>query len=354
MKALSLRGMPISRRTWLRSSLTIIAGALHSSVPCMAQPAGADARLITPAAQAAIDKGLAFLVERQRTDGAMGTTSSSRRPAVAALAGIAWLASGSTPGRGPYGSNVARTADYIMSQIQESGFIVAPEFASHGPMYGHAFATLFLAEVYGMSQRTDIREALEKAVKLIADTQNVDGGWRYFPQSRDADTSVTVCQMMALRAARNAGLHVPAETVTRCVDYLMKCQNIDGGFRYMLEDGPSEFPRSAGAVVALFSAGVHDTPETERGIEYILQFKSRNEESLEYSHYFYGHYYAAQATWQAGGDRWRSWFPAIRDQLIQRQLPEGSWFDSYSSEYGTSMACIILQVPNDYLPIFQR
>ena len=71
-------------------------------------------------------------------------------------------------------------------------------------------------------------------------------------------------------------------------------------------------------------------------------------------YYFYGHYYAVQAMWLAGGDYWAKWFPAIRDQLVALQQPTGEWVDSYSNEYATSMACIILQVPNHYLPIFQR
>ena len=46
--------------------------------------------------------------------------------------------------------------------------------------------------------------------------------------------------------------------------------------------------------------------------------------------------------------------PAIRDALLKRQNDDGSWSDSIGSEYGTSMALIILQMPNNYLPIFQR
>jgi squalene cyclase len=58
--------------------------------------------------------------------------------------------------------------------------------------------------------------------------------------------------------------------------------------------------------------------------------------------------------WQAGGERWLHWYPAIRDALIKRQRDDGSWLDSICVEYGTAMACIILQMPNNYLPIFQR
>jgi hypothetical protein len=71
-------------------------------------------------------------------------------------------------------------------------------------------------------------------------------------------------------------------------------------------------------------------------------------------HFYYGHYYAVQAMWQAGGDRWDRWYPTIRDLLIGAQLGDGSWQDGNGSAYGTAMACVILQTPNNQLPIFQR
>ena len=75
----------------------------------------------------------------------------------------------------------------------------------------------------------------------------------------------------------------------------------------------------------------------------------------ERSYYFYGHYYAAMAMWQAGGERWAKWYPAVRDELLSKQKSDGSWFDSaISPEFDTSMALLVLQVPNNYLPIFQR
>ena len=92
-------------------------------------------------------------------------------------------------------------------------------------MYSHGFGTLFLAEAYGMTHRPEIREKLQKAVRLIIDCQNVEGGWRYQPKRLDADLSVTICQINALRAARNAGLYVPKETVEACIRYVKRSQN---------------------------------------------------------------------------------------------------------------------------------
>ena len=71
-------------------------------------------------------------------------------------------------------------------------------------------------------------------------------------------------------------------------------------------------------------------------------------------HFFYGHYYAVQAMWQAGGEPWERWYPAIRNVLIERQQADGSWADPVSLDYGTAMATIILQMPDNSVPIFQR
>src|SRR5262249_28173567 len=151
----------------------------------------------------------------------------------------------------------------------------------------------------------------------------------------DADLSVTICQINALRAARNAGLFVPRETVDACIAYVRRSQNPDGGFRYMLPGGASGFARSAAGVVALYCAAVYDAAETDRGIPYLRQFRPGNAASSSHNHYFYGHYYAAQAMWIRGGDDWDNWYPAIRDELVGRQAPGGGWTDAIGAEYAT-------------------
>jgi prenyltransferase beta subunit len=310
--------------------------------------------MITPSAQRAIQKGLAFLASRQHDDGSFVSSTYGRNVAVVSLAGMAFMSSGSTPGRGPHGRHVNQCADYVLSHCQDDGYIIVSGAESHGPMYGHGFATLFLAEVFGMAMRSDLREKLSKAVRLIVETQNREGGWRYHPDTREADISVTVCQMMALRAAKNAGIAVPNETVDRCVDYVKRCQNSDGGFMYMLEGGPSAYPRSAAGVVALYNAGVYDAEEIRNGLAYLVRNAPRTDAYSRENHYYYGQYYAAQAMWQAGAEHWKKWFPTARDAILARQNDDGGWPDQIGIEYGTSMALIVLQTPNNNLPIFQR
>lgn len=315
---------------------------------------GGSVELVTPEADRAITSGLAWLAGHQSADGSFGSGAYRGNIAVTSLAALALMASGSSPGRGPYGSQVDKALAYVMENTSPSGLVAAADVSTYGPMYSHGWGTLLLAEAYGMTHRPEIREKLQKAVRLIIDTQNDEGGWRYQPVRREADLSVTICQINALRAARNAGLYVPKETVDACVRYVRLSQNPDGGFRYMLQGGPSAFPRSAAGVVALYSAAVYEANEIDRGIAYVKQFKPDGLSASAYSHYFYAHYYAAQAMWIRGGEDWGDWYGAIRDDLIRRRAPDGSWSDSVGPEYGTAMALIVLQMPNSLLPIFQR
>ncbi len=315
----------------------------------------AGAKWITPAAEKSIAQGLRWLAERQHDDGSLGNGPGRGNVAVCGLAGMAFISGGSTPGRGPYGEQVSKCVDFILANAKPSGFLNGPDTATHGPMYGHGFAAMFLAECQGMSSRPELRDALDKAVKLIANTQNNDGGWRYFPQRADADISVTACQMMALRAARNAGIFVSREVIERSISYVKRSQNPDGGFMYMIQGGESGFPRSAAAVAALYSAGIYEGPEIAKGLDYLMEFIPAEGGVRRENYYYYAHYYAGQAMWQAGGKRFARWFPAVRDDLVAKQQEDGSWIaPAEGNECATAMACIVLQIPNNYLPIFQR
>jgi prenyltransferase beta subunit len=325
------------------------------TVPRTVETSGLE--FVTPSTQQAINRGLEFLAASQNDDGSFGSGTNYRRHvAVTAVSGMAFLSAGHTPNRGRYGANVEKAVQYILANIEPNGLITTPEARQQNPMYGHGFATLFLAEAYGMTNRADIRDKLKLAINLIINSQNKEGGWRYFPVRREADISVTVCQIMALRAARNAGLYVPRSTVDQCTRYVKQCQNPDGGFSYQLMTGtPSIWPRSAAGLVALYSAGIYEGREIDRGIKFLMDHLPRGEVFRNEAFYFYGHYYAVQAMWHAGGDYWRRWYPSIRDELLGRQTQNGSWLDiTVNAEYGTAMACIVLQMPNNYLPIFQR
>lgn len=313
---------------------------------------------ITPEQQKAVDLGLAYLAKQQRGDGSFGGEATQPNVAVTALAGLAFMQNGNLPGRGKYGENVTRAVDFILNSCQESGLIAADQTQS--PMYGHGFATLFLGEVYGMTGDERVKEKLQRAVRLIQKTQNREGGWRYQPAPLDADLSVTVCEIMALRAARDAGIKVEKRTIDNAIKYVRLCQNPDGGFSYMTRQtgaGNSGFGRSAGAVSSLYYAGIFEGDEILRGLKYLIAFVPARGGQMGGpeidGHYWYGHYYAMQAMFLAGGDWWAKWYPAVREQIISKQnKTTGAWSGDFTDEYATSMALIILQMPNRYLPVY--
>ena len=126
----------------------------------------------------AIANGLAWLGRSQNADGSYGSGTYRGNIAVTSLCGLAFMASGSSPGRGPFGAQIDKALVYVMENTSQSGFIAVAASSTHGPMYSHGFGTLFLAEAYGMTHRPEISEKLQKAVRLIIDSQNIEGGWR--------------------------------------------------------------------------------------------------------------------------------------------------------------------------------
>ncbi len=324
----------------------------------------------------AIEKGLQYLAAHQEDDGSWKDVvgrkinysyvgAHDKHVGVTALACISFMAHGNFPGRGKYGENVERGLDFILSCIDMNGYVVY----GSSRMYSHAFATLFLAEVYGMTTRRDVGDKLRSAVNAIIKGQNAQGAWRYKPDSQDSDLSVTVCQVMALRAARNAGIAVPVQTIKRGIEYVKKSVAPSGAFYYQIynEQGFRIMSRTslaltAAGVATLQAAGEYDSAEVKRGINYLYRNyvsahrpRSTVEREVRQTFEFlYGQYYAIQAMYQAGGRVWSDYWRRLKTELCAFQYADGRWQDLVGPNYATAMATLILQIPLDYLPIFQR
>lgn len=340
-------------------------------------------------ARQAVRRGMEWLAARQRETGAWSCRIGHKlyfgyegpegdHVGVTALACLAFMAGGHTPGRGTYGPNVERGLRFTLSCAREDGYITH----AGSRMYSHAYATLFLADVYGMTSDPQVHPRLRTAVDLIVRAQSPEGGWRYAPDGRDADLSVTVSTLQALRAARNAGIHVPVDTIERAMHYVRGCAAPQGrgtaGFTYQRPRGPGDpvderisFPLTACGVVSMFSAADYDSPIARNALGALQRMLYRSDgggygysepHPMTPNHYFfyYGHFYAAQAFYVAGGDHWASYRPRIVRVILDAQAPDGSWDDAVHSQPGvgptfaTAMALLILQTPNEYLPIFQR
>ncbi len=301
--------------------------------------------------EAAVKKALKYLATTQNADGSWGGGGYSSDVGIVGLCSLAFMSAGHQPDRGPYGQVLRRAADYIAKHSQRTGLIYNPQAAAGPPMYGHGFATLALAELYGMTRRVDLRDKLEAAVALIIRTQNSEGGWRYQPRVADADISVVICQIMALRAAANAGVPVPRDTTARAIDYVKRCSNnSDGGFSYMAGQTGSGQARTGAGVLSLIVMGERGSTECKRGLEYLMNKPPGTRDG----HVFYALYYCTQAMYQAGGKYWTYWYPKAADYLLSTQRSDGSWYDGPGYAYATAMGTLALQVPAALLPIYQK
>lgn len=317
----------------------------------------------------AIQKGLQFLIAHQNLanpqDESFGSFTDEHTKysiATTSFACLSLIANGNLPYRGKYGDNIAHGLNFILRCVNHNGYI--SRYGDDSKMHGHGFALLFLAEVYGMlpdKKQTDhIYEKLKKATQLTLNAQTPDGGWGYFPTDTLHEGSITVCQLQALRAARNVGVRVPKKSIDRALQYLRKSANPDGSFKYRLGMAGSHFsfPLTAAGVSSLNATGDYDSQEIKRGLEFMMKYLPPNGTDDRYyrAFYFYGHFYAAQAMYHAPSPHWERWYPAIRNDLLEkRNSTNGAWTDNnYGSALATAIATLILQIPYNYLPIFQR
>ena len=336
--------------SWVLLGVLIGTGPLRAAPPTAASGAADKDEVKMPdSVRKATARGLAWLAACQNSDGSWSDGRYPHNPAITSFALLAFLSQGHVPNQGPYGKEIARGLRFLLSCAREDGYLIGTR---GGNMYSHGMATLALAELWGVSNDKAIKPTLQKAVDLIVASQNKQGGWRYSPRPADADISVTIMQVMALRAAKNAGIHVKDEVIKKAIGYIKTCYDErSGGFSYQPRSGPG-FARTAAGVCVLQLTGEYKAKEIPRSIKYLQDHFHDGE------HYWYGHYYAAHAMHQVGGKEWKDWYARIVKEWLPKQKSDGSWNTGSEHDsgpvYQTSIAIIALSVPMNYLPIFQR
>lgn len=319
---------------------------------------------LTREGKASIQLAMQYLASRQRADGSF-SGSMGETTGIVAAGVLAWMVAGNLPGEGPYGKNVAKGVDYLLASSQASGLLFKGRNDSH-VMYHHGMATICLAEVWGHTRDKRIHDKLKNAIELIIRTQNEKGGWRYQPRISDDDLSVSVMELLALRAAKDAGISVPKETIDRAVAYVESCRTEKdsqglAGFSYQPHGG-KKWSTTAAGVMSLMLCGNYKAKDVKDGLEYLVKSREKKEDK---EWFMYGHYYGAQAMYQAGsqGDKfrqyWMKWYPDLSQHIIKKQKTSGGERGQYDIDTGygvwsTGMAVLILGIPYRYLPIYQR
>ena len=301
---------------------------------------------VPPIVEKMYSKGLKYLAKTQNSSGCWGD-GYGFQPGVVGMCVVAMLAHGDDPNLGAYSKNIKNGIDFIIRNTNVSnGFI-------GNSMYNHGFATLALAESYGMVDDDRIGPALKKAVALILTSQkrNPRKAWRYSPKSEDADTTVSGAILVALLAAANAGIPVPAKSIDDALNFYALTQCADGGFGYTGPSG-SNLPRSAIGALVFSLARRKNSNVYKRAADYIANRQNMIQSG---NYYYYYLYYASQAFFHATDKKlWKHWNATNIKSLRMLQGANGAWSGSYGNTFSTAAALLSLALNYRYLPIYER
>ena len=335
----------------------------------------------TPDSEAALRRGLAWLARNQGAEG----NWDSKDLGLVSMGALAFLAAGHTPAAGPYGKHVERALNYVVQQARPSGLLNIAD--PQRDMYNHGLSTFVLGQAYGMSADARLGPALDRALRLIAQTQCHDGGWDYRAQriEQGHDLSLAVMQAKALRSAVDSGLDVPSEVTALAVRSVREYytpqgvpyqaseaeqRSVPGQFTYGKGGGHATVALAAAGVVCLQEFGQYDDWRIAKNMAVIrakIQELRVGARDGQVPFDGYTLYYVGQAIYQVGGEAWRDEYPKLRDHLVAVQVldvnnpkNDGKWQSGGhlggppGELYGTAVGCFILSIPNRYLPILQE
>jgi hypothetical protein len=366
----------------LRSLLLLVSGFLLAGAPLSAAP-----ELISPEVKASVDKAVAWLLTQQRPGGYFSAEKTDKEPrpgdipshsaAMTALTLMGLASVGHLPGNpGPEGEAASKALKFILDHVEpdENGYLGRTD---RSRMYGHGIMTLMFTEMLGMApdEETDrrLRRVTEKAIELILRAQQTPkseanrGGWRYEPSSSDSDISVSVWQLMSLRAAKNCGIAVPKEAIDNAIAYIKRSYRAErdssgnykqaaAPFSYEPYGGRQTFSTTAAGLLSLQVAGQYEAAEVLGSSDWLL--KSPPEISEPW--FFYGCYYYAQGMYQRGGEHADIARRKTEQMLLECQSEDGAWLPRNGNEksagpvYATALALLSLSVYHHFLPIYQK
>lgn len=305
------------------------------------------------------DRGLQYLVKSQSENGDWNSTGGESGPGVTGLALMVFLASGEDPNFGLYSTQVRRALRNIISnQDPDTGYLGQS-------MYHHGFGMLALAEAYGAvddrnlwpegkdKRKRSIGEALELAVRgaVTSQKKNPLGAWRYSPDARDADTSVSGSVLVGLLAARNAGIEVPDASIDKAIAYYKSMTSKSGQVAYSGIGGFDNSQARVSIATLVYSiAHRKDMPQFKATIEFLTQQLEQPAQGwVEYTQY-----YEAQALFQGDVDAWEKWNTLLIRDLKGKQQPDGSIQGQFGGSIGTSLSLLALALNYRFLPIYER
>lgn len=284
--------------------------------------------------------------------------------AATAMALLAFQGAGHVPSGGAnsqFEEVVSRGWKALLSKQEPTG-----NFFQQGQgtaqLYTHAFCTIALCELYGMTKDERYREPAQRAIDYCVEVQAPEGGWKYFPGS-GSDLSVTGWFVMALQSGRMAGLEVKSETLLNVGEFLDSVSHEYGSF-YAYQDNspPSKSMTAEGLLCRQYLGWDRDDERLVRGANYLLDNLPEWKISDRDAYYWY---YATQVCHHMEGKHWQAWNKVMRELIPQNQVKDGKERGSWDPKgfrwdveggrlFITCLNTYMLEVYYRHLPIYQQ
>ena len=305
-----------------------------------------------------------------------------------ALAVLAYLAHGETPGSKEFGETVEKAIQYLIDAETMDANGVCHFRGAGGSEYGYLICTYALAEAYGMTKNPNAKEAATIALQRIVSNQSPTGGWDYNMKkdsTRD-DMSFEGWALQAVKAGKMAGLH--PDGIDECIKKAIRCLKTrnfrNGGFNYTAGGAPTGLTATGCLCMQLLGymneAEVKAALDTMRGWLPLFEGEAKGGlvagGPMPGSAPQYYSYYASQCKYQAGmcaGAKpenvksWQDWNMAMKAKYPPsieldgeiadangKMQPCGFWSKGYNNKYmGTCLIALQLMVYYRYLPTTQ-
>lgn len=360
------------------------AGTVRAQAPAATPPT----RIEPARIEGATAGGLRWLAEHQNREGddagAWPVNNANYRPAIASLAGLAFLSNGHLPGTNtPYARTVAAALKYVAKSVTSDGY--AGQGDKSG-MYIHAINSLFVLSCYGMQSDAALDPELanwcRRSIDVILRAQQVSksfterGGWRYEPFLDQSDVSVTCWQLLVLHSARQAGFEVEQPVFNAALAYLNRAyvplkgsveKNEPAAGGYLYRPGFTQEPERPATALVLFIHSLFDAANEQRNqaaLTYLRRYPLTWDGSQYGGYFYFSGFYMMQGMFQIGGAEWASFGPRMATLLLDHQSGDGSWpyppnslredLQTTGPAYPVAMAVLMLSLDKQYLPMYQR
>jgi hypothetical protein len=280
---------------------------------------------------------------------------------VSGLALLALVGAGSTHREGPHAAVVDRGIRFLVGRQRADGSL-AGDAEFFAALYCHGMATIAIGECLAMTGDPALRPVVERAVAHTRAMQHPHtGGWRYAPGDR-GDTSQCGWQVMVLATARAAGLGGLEAAEAGARRFLGSVSS--GAAGGLAAYRPGERPSPAMTAEALYcrlvlGAGAAD-PATAEALAMIAASPPSAAAANAYAWY-----YATLASFHAGGPQWDRWNARLQAAVLPAQRRDGGpldgswdpdpvWGGHGGRVYSTALVALTLEVYYRYAPLHRQ